>query len=338
MKRVALLVMAALLATAALWWHGQQLLLQPLRLDGERFLQVERGDALQPVLARLAADGVLDGPRRVVWSARLRGRELGIKAGEYRLHGGMRVTELIDTLVAGRTVLHGMTIVEGWTFLQLRRALADHPALRQTLQGVDGAGLMALLGRPGRHPEGWFFPETYLFERGASDLEFLERALAAMEAHLADAWAERDGGLPYDDPYEALILASLVEREAAIRDERPVIAGVFVRRLQRGMRLQTDPSVMYGLGPAFEGRLRAVHLRTDTPYNTYTRHGLPPTPIAMPGASAIDAAVRPAAGDALYFVSRGDGSHHFSATLEEHNRAVERYILGRGGNGNGTQR
>lgn len=334
-----IVLIASILLVAGAAWHGYRVLHQPLMVDLDgRPLEVTPGDTLQGLSARLAEDGVLDHPRVLVWAARLSGRDLGIKIGEYELRTGMRADELIDALVGGDTVLHAVTVVEGWTFHQLRAALAAHPTLVHTLGGVGDAELMALLGRPGEHPEGRFFPDTYLFEKGTTDVAFLERALRTMDAHLAQAWELRDGGLPYATPYEALIMASIIEREAGIRAERPVVAGVFVRRLRLGMRLQTDPTVRYGLGPDFRGRLRTIHLRTDTPYNTYTRHGLPPTPIAMPGASSIRAALQPADGDALFFVARGDGSHQFSATLEEHNRAVARYILGRGEDGNGTER
>ncbi|MEX0899978.1 MAG: endolytic transglycosylase MltG [Gammaproteobacteria bacterium] len=334
---VALIVMGAV-AGAALW-HGHGLLNQTLALDGDALpLEIRSGETLQGVAARLHAEGVIDAPERLVWAARLSGRDLDIKAGEYEMHLGMRASELIDMLVAGRTVLHAMTIVEGWTYTQLRRELARHPAIVQTLDGVDDERLMARLGKPDKHPEGWFFPDTYLFAKGTTDFAFLERAMRTMDAHLAQAWELRDSGLPYATPYEALVMASIIEREARVVAERSIIAGVFVRRLERRMRLQTDPTVMYGLGPDFKGPLRTVHLRTDTPYNTYTRNGLPPTPIALPGASALRAAVQPANGDALFFVSRGDGTHKFSATLEEHNRAVRRYILGKGDDGNGTER
>ena len=329
------LALAALVVAATLVaWHGYRVLHQSLAVDIDaQPLLIHPGDTLLGVADRLAAAGVLRAPQRVVWAARASGRDLGIKAGEYEMQPGMRAHELIDMLVAGRTVLHSLTVVEGWTYRQLRAALAAHPAIVPTLEGVDDATLMKRLGQPGGHPEGRFFPDTYLFARGTTDFAFLERALRTMEAHLEQAWAGRDGGLPYDTAYEALIMASIIEREAGVRAERPVVAGVFVRRLEQGMRLQTDPTVMYGLGPDFKGPLRTIHLRTDTPYNTYTRHGLPPTPISLPGASALRAAVQPADGDALFFVSRGDGTHHFSATLEEHNRAVRRYILGRGDDG-----
>ncbi len=334
---IAILIIAA--GAGAAVWHGHAVLHQTLALDVDALpLEIRAGETLQGVAARLHDADVIDAPERLIWAARLSGRDLGIKAGEYEMQLGMRASELIDMLVAGRTVLHAMTIVEGWTYTQLRRELARHPALVQTLDGVDDDALMARLGKPGEHPEGRFFPDTYLFAKGTTDFAFLERAMRTLDAHLAQAWELRDGGLPYETPYEALVMASIIEREARVVAERPIIAGVFVRRLERRMRLQTDPTVMYGLGPDFKGPLRTVHLRTDTPYNTYTRHGLPPTPIALPGASSLRAAVQPAHGDALYFVSRGDGTHQFSATLEEHNRAVRRYILGRGNDGNGTER
>lgn len=339
MNRILIIVLFLAAVAGAALWHAHTILHQTLTLDADALpLEIRTGETLQGVAARLHEAGVIEAPERLVWAARLSGRDLGIKAGEYEMQLGMRASELIDMLVAGRTVLHAMTVVEGWTYTQLRRELARHPAIVQTLEGVADDALMARLGKPDAHPEGWFFPDTYLFAKGTTDFAFLERAMRTMDAHLAQAWALRDGGLPYETPYEALIMASIIEREARVVAERPIIAGVFVRRLERRMRLQTDPTVMYGLGADFKGPLRTVHLRTDTPYNTYTRHGLPPTPIALPGASALRAAVQPADGDALFFVSRGDGTHQFSETLEEHNRAVRRYILGRGNDGNGTER
>jgi UPF0755 protein len=210
----------------------------------------------------------------------------------------------------------------------MRAAMAAHPHLRITLEDASGEEIMARLGRSGEHPEGWFLPETYRFPRGTSDLDFLRVAHDAMVAALEATWEERQDSLPFDSPYQALILASIIEKETGLAAERREIAGVFVRRLQRGMRLQTDPTVIYGAGPDFEGRLRRVHLDTDTPYNTYTRAGLPPTPIALPGRASLAAAVQPLEGRTLYFVATGrpDGSHAFSETLEEHNRAVQRYL------------
>jgi UPF0755 protein len=231
-------------------------------------------------------------------------------------------------LVNGEVVQHSLTIIEGWTFQQLLQAVRSHPMLTQTLADADPQAVMEALAEPGTHPEGWFYPDTYRFPRGTSDVEFLRRAYRVMQQRLAAEWEKRAEGLPLKSPYEALVLASLIERETAVAAERTRIAGVFVRRLRKGMRLQTDPTVIYGMGDAYEGRIRWRDLRTDTPYNTYTRHGLPPTPIAMPSGAAINAALNPADGKELYFVSRGDGSHHFSATLEEHNAAVRCYQLG----------
>jgi UPF0755 protein len=331
------LTLALLVALGVLGaiWYGHALLQQPLQVPEEsQILEVHRGDSLQRVLRRLEDDAVLESPRMVARVARISGRDLAIKTGEYALQPGMTASSLIDLLVEGRTVQYAMTIVEGWTFRQLRRAIAADPVLTATLVGHSDEEVMAALGRPGLHPEGLFLPDTYFFPRGTSDLAFLRRAMLQMDAVLEAAWEGRDGGLPYTDPYEALILASVIEREAKVGSERRTIAGVFVRRLQRGMRLQTDPTVMYGVSPDFNDRLRTRHLRADTPYNTYTRHGLPPTPIAMPGPDSIAAAMHPEPGDALYFVARGDGSHQFSATLEEHNRAVARYQLGSSEDGN----
>lgn len=319
-----------LLAAGATLLDAYRVLNQPLQIEGDEYvIVVAAGATLAGTARRLAADGVIRNPQRLVRYARIAGDDVRIRAGEYALLPGMDARAMMRHLASGRTVQHAFTIVEGWTFHQLRRAVEAHPVLVQTLTGVSDGRVMERLERPGVHPEGMFYPDTYLFPRGTTDLQFLGRALGAMETRLERAWAGRDGGLPYATPYEALIMASIIEKEAHLAEERGTIAGVFVRRLQRGMRLQTDPTVIYGLGPEFEGRLRTRHLRTDTPYNTYTRHGLPPTPIALPGAGAIAAAMHPEPGDAMFFVARGDGSHHFSATLEEHVRAVARYQLGR---------
>lgn len=324
-----LLVVGIVVLAGVSFVYGQRLLHQPLQLAAAETLEIRPGDTLQGVMRRLEVEGAIESGTMTARVARISGRDVAIKAGEYRLEPGMTAATMIELLAAGRVVMHAMTIVEGWTFSQLRRALAAHPVLLQTLRGRDDAAVMDALGRHGEHPEGRFFPDTYLFPRGTTDVEFLRRAAARMDSYLDAAWAGRDGGLPYASPYEALIMASIIEREARLAAERGTIAGVFLRRLQAGMRLQTDPTVMYGVSPDFNDRLRRRHLQTDTPYNTYTRHGLPPTPIAMPGAAAIDAAMSPEPGTAMYFVARGDGSHQFSTTLEEHNRAVARYQLGR---------
>jgi UPF0755 protein len=225
-------------------------------------------------------------------------------------------------------IQYPLTLVEGRTFRQALAVIASDPVLVADIGALTDEEIIARIGHPGVHPEGRLFPDTYLFPRGMGALDLVKRAYGRMEAVLAEEWDKRAPGLPFKDPYEALILASIVEKETGLAAERPEIAGVFVRRMQKGMRLQTDPTVIYGLGAAFDGNLRRVDLTTDTPYNTYTRGGLPPTPIALPGREAIHAVLHPAAGDSLYFVAKGDGSHAFSATLDEHNRAVRRYQLG----------
>lgn len=316
-------------AGAAAWLllDWQQFRQRPLTQAGEVNLWLDSGTSFQGMVRQLESLGVT----RLDWRWRLLGRVESpvLQAGEYRIEPGTSVMGLIEAVEAGRVRKHRFTIVEGWTVKELRDALTVDTRLRKVAADYSADRLMQQLGCPGCEAEGRFLPETYFFVRGSSDLALLERAYTAMEAALDEAWSERDGGLPLDDAYELLVLASLIERETGQPDERTRIAGVFVRRLERGMRLQTDPTVMYGLGEDFDGRLRRVHLRTDHPWNTYTRHGLPPTPIALPGRASLRAAAHPAAGTALYFVSKGDGSHQFSDTLAEHNAAVDRYIRGR---------
>jgi UPF0755 protein len=241
------------------------------------------------------------------------------------LQAGLTPEQLLRRLAEGKVVQHSITLVEGESFKLMMQRIAAHPVLEQTLDSIEPDAVMKAVGHPGIHPEGRFLPETYHFPRGSSDVDLLRRAYRDMEAFMQASWAERDSDIPLQTPYDALILASIVEKETAVAEERARISGVFTRRLEKGMRLQTDPTVIYGLGDSFDGDIRYRDLRTDTPYNTYTRSGLPPTPIAMPGKDAILAALHPAEGKALYFVARGDGSHQFSSTLKEHNRAVDRY-------------
>lgn len=333
--RKTLLRLFALLLTLGLLTGGygiyryQQFTRQPLAVPTDGYhLLVPPGTSLRAVARRLGEAGVLAQPYLLRIMARLDGSAAQIKAGEYQLPPGTTPRRLLQMLVNGEVVQHSLTIVEGWTFQQLLQAVRSHPMLTQTLTDPDPQAVMAALAEPDTHPEGWFYPDTYRFPRGTSDVEFLRRAYRVMQQKLAAEWENRAEGLPLKSPYEALILASLIERETAVAAERTRIAGVFVRRLRKGMRLQTDPTVIYGMGDAYDGRIRWRDLRTDTPYNTYTRHGLPPTPIAMPSGASINAALNPADGKELYFVSRGDGSHHFSATLEEHNAAVRCYQLG----------
>jgi UPF0755 protein len=259
---------------------------------------------------------------------RVAGNPADIKAGSYELRTGATPLDLLGKLMRGEFALAEIKFIEGWTFGQLRKALDAHPRVRHDTLGLSDADLLRRIEAPAGHPEGWFFPDTYVFPRGTSDVEILRQAYRSMEKRLNAAWAQRQPDLPVGSPYEALILASIVEKETGRPEDRPLVAAVLVNRLRAGMKLQADPTVIYGLGAAFDGNLRKRDLVTDTPYNTYTRDGLPPTPIALPGLASIEAVVRPPDSGALYFVARGDGSSEFSRTLEEHNRAVTKYQRG----------
>ena len=325
---LALILVSAGLLVAGVGLAFKQFVEGPLTEEAaEGVLVIERGDTLTDVAGHMADQGLVDHPRFLVWFGRMTGDAARIQAGEFRVETSVTPAELLEKLAAGEVIQHGLTIVEGWNLGELRAAVAGHEALRHTLGSVSDAELMAEIGREAGHAEGRFLPDTYHFPRDTTDREFLRRAARAMDEKLAQAWEGRDEGLPFEDPYEALILASIVEKETAVPAERARIAGVFVNRLERGMRLQTDPTVIYGLGEGFDGNLTRAHLRSDTPYNTYTRRGLPPTPIAMPGTASLEAVVHPAETEAVYFVSRGDGTHVFSETLDEHQQAVRRYQL-----------
>ncbi|MBB3101860.1 endolytic transglycosylase MltG [Azomonas macrocytogenes] len=322
-------VLAALLGLGLAMWKQHSALQQPLVLNEALLLDVQPGDTPGGVFRRLEAEGVLKDAfwLRLYWRLKLSHETLF--SGEYRLLPGMRVEEMIGLWRRREVVQYSLTLVEGWNFRQLRRAMQAQPKLTQTLQGLDDAQLMERLGHPGLHPEGRFFPDTYLYTRGYSDLELLKKAFARLETVLSEEWEARADNLPYRDAYQALIMASIIEKETGVPSERGEIAGVFVRRLARNMLLQTDPTVIYGLGEDYAGRITRAHLLQATPYNTYIKPGLPPTPIALVGRKAIHAALHPAEGESLYFVARGDGSHEFSDTLEEHNRAVRQYQLNR---------
>jgi UPF0755 protein len=296
----------------------------------ERVLDVKRGDSFDHVLRRMRRLGVSEG-HDLYWKALAweQGVVTRLQVGEYALVHGLTPVQLLDKLEQGRVIQHRFTAVEGWTFRELRLALAREDALQQTIAGRSDEEVMRQLGAGSEHAEGRFLPETYNFTRGVRDIDILKRMHHAMRLALAAVWDGRDPDLPLQSPYQALILASIIEKETGVAGERPQIAGVFVRRLRLGMKLQTDPTVIYGLGASFDGNLTRRHLEDATPYNTYAIFGLPPTPIALPGRAALEAAVHPAPGDALYFVSRGDGSHVFSRSLAEHNRAVARYQLRR---------
>lgn len=324
------LALACLVVLGALWAEYFSFRDTPMAIrDGDQTVIVSPGMSLNAVARTLQQQQMIDNYRLFVWMARLEGKAGRIQAGEYRLDATTTPSQLLQQMVEGKVLQYSLTIVEGLTFRDLRRQLEESPYLNHELSGLDDQAVMAKIGHPDEHPEGRFLPETYHFPRGLSDVEFLRRAYRAMKERLDYEWQHRAEGLPLKSPYEALVLASIVEKETGLVSERQAIAGVFVRRLNNGMRLQTDPTVIYGVGMDYDGNLRRRDLLKDTPYNTYTRRGLPPTPIAMPGADAVHAALHPDNSDKLYFVARGDGSHHFSATLEEHNRAVLEYQIKR---------
>lgn len=332
LKATLALGLLLLVAVGGWFWHGYRAFADtPLALAGsERILSVEPGDGFQDILAKLRALGVQDG-QDLQWQLLAHEMEViaRLQVGDYAVGHGITPRQLLIKLEDGSVIQHRFTLVEGWNMRELRAALADSAQLGQTLSTLDDRALMAALGRTGQAAEGRFLPETYHFTRGMSDLDILRRAALAMDKALAGAWAGRAPDVPLETPEQMLVLASIIEKETGKASERPQIAGVFARRLKLGMRLQTDPTVIYGMGSAYAGNIRRTDLTADTPYNTYTRAGLPPTPIAMPGLAALLAAANPAPGDTLYFVSRGDGSHVFSATLAQHNRAVDCYQRGR---------
>ncbi|WP_109126842.1 endolytic transglycosylase MltG [Dyella sp. C11] len=313
------------------WMDYQRFVGTPLMVTAESpSIDVAKGSSLRDVVA-LLHDQHATASRPLYWRVlaeqlRVAGR---LHAGEYALTPGMTPRDLLLNMATGKVLQRNFTIVDGWNFKELRQALAKADKLRQDGAALDDAALMAKIGAPGEMPEGRFLPETYAYVKGDSDLDILRRAHAAMAKMLDASWPQRDKDLPLATPYEALILASIVEKETGRADERARIAGVFVRRLQTHMLLQTDPTVIYGMGDAYAGNIHKSDLTTDTPYNTYTRAGLPPTPIAMPGKPAIDAALHPAQGTELYFVARGDGTHVFSSTLDEHNHNVACFQLKR---------
>ncbi|TDO12621.1 endolytic transglycosylase MltG [Halomonas ventosae] len=324
-----LLVLALLAALAAFagYRYWQSRLVAPIALQEPALYEVPAGAGYHRVVSELAARGILADAWAFRLLARLDPEALPrLRPGEYRLIPGMSGRELLALLGSNQLVSYSLTVPEGWTFSQMRELLDAAPKLVHHTRGLSDAEVMAHLDRDGRHPEGWFFPDTYQYHKGLSDLEILRQALERMEATLDEVWAGRDDDLPLESPYEALILASLIERETGVAEERPAIAGVFIRRLERGMRLQTDPAVIYGMAERYAGNITRADLREPTPYNTYVIEGLPPTPIALPGRAALEAAVHPQAGETLYFVAKGDGTHHFSRTLREHNNAVNRYI------------
>lgn len=317
-------VLVALTGGGAAWWANQKLVLTADSVD----LSIEPGTSVRGVAQAASDAGVQVDPALLYWWFRLSGEARQIKAGSYEIDANTTPRSLLRKLVRGEESLRTLTLVDGWNFKQVLEALLKEELLTHTTRGLEPDLIMSMLGRPGVHPEGRFYPDTYNYAKGSSDLAVLKRAMRAMDKKLEWAWSQRQPNTILKTPEQALILASIVEKETGRASDRAMIAGVFTNRLRIGMLLQTDPTVIYGLGENFDGNLRRRHLQADTPWNTYTRGGLPPTPIAMPGKASLLAAVQPANTKALYFVARGDGTSQFSASLEEHNRAVNKFQRG----------
>jgi UPF0755 protein len=322
---IVLVLTACALLAAAWWWLDRPLPMSPTLAGQPADLTITPGSSARSVATAVEQAGVQVPSVALYWWFRLSGDSRQIRAGSYELPPGTTPRSLLGKLVRGEQALRTVTFVEGWTFRQMREALAKADALKPDSRAMDGAALMAALGRPGVAAEGRFFPDTYSYAKNSSDIDVLKRAMLAMDQQLEAAWAQRLPTVAVKTPEQALVLASIVEKETGRGEDRAQISGVFHNRLRIGMLLQTDPTVIYGLGERFDGNLRRRDLQADTPFNTYTRAGLPPTPIAMPGLQALLAAVQPADTRALYFVAKGDGSSHFSSSLDEHNRAVNRY-------------
>ena len=318
------LILLAAWAAGVFYLQYQKALNAPLVAEGDGIITVKRGDPLASLNRELVQRGVIHSDWVLPVYARLNPQAANIKAGDYRIDASASLPSLMNDITNGKVVVYNITVVEGKTFKDLRASLVQTAGIEHTLNDKTDAQIATLLGIDGS-PEGWFMPETYQFHRGSSDLELLKRMYGEMQRTLEQEWPNRADGLPLANPYQALILASIIEKETGVASERPQIAGVFVRRLQKDMLLQTDPSVIYGAAD-YHGDLTRKHLQTDTPYNTYINKGLPPTPIALPGKASIQAALHPADGDSLYFVADGKGGHTFSATYEEHQQAVARYL------------
>ncbi|KGK42265.1 hypothetical protein LH51_08455 [Nitrincola sp. A-D6] len=330
LKKLALLFLLSMaLVVAAAWYvydDFEKSLHQPLPLDAQQVISVPAGSSFQQVMRRFEASGWIKNADLLRLYTRMHPQITAIRAGEYAIDPGSSLLDVIDKMNRGDVVRYYFTLIEGYTFKQLLAGLAADERIESTLAESSEAEIMAMLGAETAQPaEGMFLAETYQFQRGAKDIDILRRAHNDLTVFLEQEWQARDESLPYDNAYEALIMASIIEKETGVPDERSRIAGVFVRRLNIGMRLQTDPTVIYGMGDRYKGRIRRSDLQQPSPWNTYTIDGLPPTPIALVGREAIVAALNPLEGDELYFVARGDGTHHFSRSLREHNNAVNRY-------------
>lgn len=325
MRRLfALAIVFGLIVAAGVGYHVHH----PLALPSVPFeFALKQGSSLKSAARQLAQAGVLEQDVTFVLLARLQGKAGAIKAGNYVLEHPVSRLELLKIITEGNVSQSQISVIEGWTFKQLRAAMDARPDLAHRTNGLSDAEILQRIGATENHPEGLFFPDTYYFAAGSSDLTIFRVAYHTMQQRLQEAWTSRDADSPLETPYQALILASIVEKETGTPADRMMIAGVFTNRLRKGMMLQTDPTVIYGLGDKFDGNLRKRDLLADTPYNTYTRRGLTPTPIALPGVAALHAALNPAKTDALYFVARGDGSSQFSSSLTAHNRAVDKYQM-----------
>lgn len=323
-KWMALSIISAILISSWLVYYA----IAPLKLQpGSQEISIQPKSGLRSIANQLVAQGVLKEPWRFILLAKLLHKEQFLQAGSYTLNKNISPYQLLLSLNHGKTTQGSITFIEGRTFEQMRQKLAVNDAVKQSIDGLSEAEILKLVGSKYSVAEGLFFPDTFYFDRNTLDIELLKISYNAMQLKLEKAWQGREPNLPYKNSYQALIMASIIEKETGKASERPMIAGVFVNRLRLGMRLQTDPTVIYGMGLRFDGNIRKKDLSVDTPYNTYTRSGLPPTPIAMPGLAAIEAALHPAETKALYFVGKGDGSHAFSNNLAEHNRAVVKYQL-----------
>lgn len=303
-------------------------LIRPLPMASETIgLQIPAGASVRGIADQLVAAGVLTEPYSFLLTVKLTGSGSQLQAGDYALNTPLQALSLLDILKHGTFDQFKLQLIEGKTFTDFRQKLAQMPSIRHDTVMLSDSELMALISGQAMHPEGWFFPDTYFLDAQSSDIDLYKRAYQKMVQHLSAAWESRQPGLPYQSLYEALIMASIVEKETGVEEERPQIAGVFINRLRKGMRLQTDPTVIYGMGTRYQGNITKKDLLTDTPYNTYTRSGLPPTPIALPGLASIQAALHPAKTNALYFVANGQGRHVFTSTLDAHNQAVRAYQL-----------
>jgi len=306
------------------WTEYQAVLIKPV-VNQKQLFEIKKGDSVNQIITALQKQQIEINPhwfRLIAYQKKLARK---LKAGEYELQHGLTIPELLTLFAKGKTRQYSITFPEGWAFKQIRQRLANNSDLKQTLVGLDDESIMAKLNASYKHPEGLFFPDTYFFDKNTSDFSVLERAYKKMQTILAQQWQQKESNLPLKTPYEALILASIIEKETAVVSERDLISGVFTRRLRLGMKLQTDPTIIYGMGDRYQGDIRYKDLREATAYNTYVIKALPPTPIAMPGKEAIYAALHPAKGNSLFFVARGDGTHIFSATLRAHNNAVNKY-------------